>query len=170
MTRKQISLLIFVDLLFLGGMGLQVWDRYQALQGNPMSFPVSEQPPALSASPQLPVSESGVSIENPGEIPAVIVSTASVKTPSLPAPEGESPSRRTFVFHNPNATSVQLVGDFNQWTPQDFQKGATGRWKLSVVLAPGDYAYNFIVDGKVVRDPNQRRTDAKGRSLLTVGH
>jgi 1,4-alpha-glucan branching enzyme len=91
---------------------------------------------------------------------------------TLPAPTAQtktgSLSRRTFVYNNLNAKSVQLVGDFNNWTPEAFRKSTAGRWSVSVSLAAGDYSYNFIVDGKTVRDPNQRRTDAKGRSLLTI--
>jgi hypothetical protein len=167
MNKKQITLLILVDLLFLGVMGFQVWSRYQVLQGGSVSLPVPE-PANVPALPQVPEPETVAPSEVPGDTPAVEKDTAPVQTPTLSASEVEPKSRRTFVLRNPAATSVQLVGDFNQWTPQEFQKESDGRWTFSIPLAPGNYSYNLIVDGNVIRDPNQRRTDEKGRSLLTV--
>lgn len=158
MNRKQIAFLILFDLLFLGAMGFQVWSRYQVLQGRSVPLPP---PLPVPSPPQIPVTESVVPLES-------VVSAAAVQQPVPPAPEGEPKVNRTFSFRHPTATSVQLVGDFNQWTPQEFQKGADGRWTFSIPLAPGNYSYNLVVDGNVIRDRNQRRTDEKGRSLLTV--
>ena len=158
MNRNRIVLIILVDLILLGAGGFQLWNRYRVLQGQLAAGGGSE----TAALPPLP--QAAI----PAEPPQVTESTGAVLTPALPAPGGDRKFRRTFSFHNPTAASVQLVGDFNQWTPQDFEKEAPGRWQVSVLLAPGDYSYNLIVDGKVIRDLNQRRTDAKGRSLLTV--
>lgn len=167
MKRKTIFLLILLDLVFLGAVGFQLWNRYQILQGE-MSAPsksdeVDVPPlPTAAATPVVPPAPAAAAV------PEVAVTTISVPTPVLPVLDGEKKTRRTFVYHSPKATAVQLVGDFNQWTPQDFRKKGSGRWEVSVLLFPGDYSYNFVVDGKVIRDRNQRRTDAKGRSFLTV--
>ena len=62
-----------------------------------------------------------------------------------------------FVFADANASSVQLVGDFNEWTKGSTQlkpSGAPGVWTVSVALTPGRHEYAFIVDGtRWVADP-----------------
>lgn len=60
-----------------------------------------------------------------------------------------------FVYVAPGATSVSLVGDFNQWNPvaKPLRRLGDGTWITDVPLPPGRYAYAFVVDGKVVVDP-----------------
>lgn len=56
-----------------------------------------------------------------------------------------------FVFVDANASSVQLVGDFNEWTRGATQlkpSGAPGVWAVAVALPAGRHEYAFIVDGK----------------------
>jgi hypothetical protein len=74
---------------------------------------------------------------------------------ALPSPP--SPSEITFRLVAPEARSVALVGDFNDWdknaTPlQRIPKG--GAWVVQLQLRPGNYAYAFVVDGeRWVPDP-----------------
>lgn len=62
-----------------------------------------------------------------------------------------------FVFVDSNASSVQLVGDFNEWTKGATslkRSGAPGVWVASVPLQPGRHEYAFIVNGtRWVTDP-----------------
>ena len=63
----------------------------------------------------------------------------------------------TFTLNMPDASNVDVIGSFNQWTPNGFQmhwdKGR-GLWVLSVQLENGRYEYAFLVDGKsIVPDP-----------------
>jgi hypothetical protein len=55
-----------------------------------------------------------------------------------------------FVFLAPDASSVTMVGNFNDWnrrvTPLR-RTGAAGTWAVSVPLPPGPHQYAFIVDG-----------------------
>ena len=62
---------------------------------------------------------------------------------------------QTFSFSAPEATSVQLVGDFTQWQerPVNLQKGADGVWRAAVNLPPGAHHYRFLVDGEWRDDP-----------------
>jgi hypothetical protein len=55
----------------------------------------------------------------------------------------------TFVFYAPKATSVALVGSFNDWDPQKapMNRGKDGNWTLQVKLPSGRYEYLFLVDG-----------------------
>ena len=63
---------------------------------------------------------------------------------------------QTFSFLAPEATSVQLVGEFTRWQEQPvaMQKSADGRWRATVNLEPGTHYYRFIVDGKWRDDPD----------------
>jgi hypothetical protein len=62
-----------------------------------------------------------------------------------------------FVFADPKASSVQLVGDFNEWTRGATNlkpSGAPGVWTVSVPLHPGRHEYAFIVNGtRWIADP-----------------
>ncbi len=73
---------------------------------------------------------------------------------AFPVPEAaRTPLDRSdaqqFVLVAPRATSVSLVGDFNDWdparTPMHAARG--GVWATIVPLAPGRYRYAFLVNG-----------------------
>jgi hypothetical protein len=53
-----------------------------------------------------------------------------------------------FVLVAPQAKSVALVGDFNDWDPaRSPMQTAHGVWATVVRLAPGRYRYAFLVNG-----------------------
>ncbi len=54
-----------------------------------------------------------------------------------------------FTYNNPNAGSVFVAGEFNQWstTANPMTKDAAGNWSVSVPLKAGKYQYKFVVDG-----------------------
>jgi hypothetical protein len=195
MTRKQIILFIFMDIVMMFFSGHGAWSRYHILLGemsessSEADLPVEGTAAVVSGGSAEPVELGQVTAPDPaGEgnpvvaqpavpAPAATETTAQPPAPPpapLPAPPAPSPTtksvttRKTFSYDNSNAKEVLLVGDFNKWTPQSFSRDAKGRWSTSISLLPGDFSYSFIVDGKTIRDPYQRRTDAKGRSLLTV--
>jgi hypothetical protein len=62
-----------------------------------------------------------------------------------------------FVFVDPHATRVELVGDFNEWARGSTKlgrSGAPGVWAVSVPLSPGRHEYAFIINGsRWVADP-----------------
>ncbi|HEY0528480.1 MAG TPA: isoamylase early set domain-containing protein [Gemmatimonadaceae bacterium] len=62
-----------------------------------------------------------------------------------------------FVFVEPRAARVELVGDFNAWargTTELQRSGAPGVWEVSVPLSPGRHEYAFIINGtRWVADP-----------------
>ena len=74
---------------------------------------------------------------------------APAQTAAVPAPDTVQLVR--FVLVDRQASSVQLVGDFNEWTKGATRlapSGAPGVWAVSVALTPGRHEYAFIVDGK----------------------
>ena len=68
---------------------------------------------------------------------------------------GANGRTQTFSFREPEAKSVQLVGDFTQWQehPINLEKGAGGVWRTVVPLPPGTHHYRFLVDGEWRDDP-----------------
>jgi hypothetical protein len=53
-----------------------------------------------------------------------------------------------FVLVAPQASSVSLVGDFNDWDPaRSPMQTAHGVWATVLPLAPGRYRYAFLVNG-----------------------
>ena len=62
-----------------------------------------------------------------------------------------------FVFVEPRASKVEVVGDFNAWArgATELQRtGAPGVWEVSVPLSPGRHEYAFIINGsRWVADP-----------------
>lgn len=90
-------------------------------------------------------------------VAAVVPDTGSAGARLVAARAGTQPQQVQFVLVAPHATSVALVGDFNDWnaaaTPLTPVR-AGGVWTITVPLPPGRYTYNFVVDGtKVLADP-----------------
>jgi hypothetical protein len=63
-----------------------------------------------------------------------------------------------FVVVDSSASTVALVGDFNDWDPEATRlaaEGANGVWAVTVPLAPGRHQYAYLVDGeKWITDRN----------------
>lgn len=81
-----------------------------------------------------------------------------------------------FVLLAPDARSVALVGDFNNWNraATTLAPSEDGSWTASVALPPGRHEYAFIVDGEHwMADPQATLTihDDFGTasSIITVG-
>lgn len=72
------------------------------------------------------------------------------------APPADSPMVR-FGFVAPRASTVALVGDFNDWDPKATPLHAAtagGVWSVEVPIHPGRHLYAFVVDGTIWRpDP-----------------
>ena len=99
----------------------------------------------------------GGSVEKPGPrptgrkvAPAQDGTTgAFVSGPTESAPAGAM-RVVSFVFSAPGAAKVSLAADFNDWAPDALPlvQSAPGIWSVAVPLAPGRYAYSFVVDGE----------------------
>ncbi len=79
-----------------------------------------------------------------------------------------------FQIHAPGAQRVELLGDFNNWTPGVIRlhgPDATGHWTANITLPEGHYEYQFLVNGKTwVTDPGAatHRPDGFGRENAVV--
>jgi len=71
-----------------------------------------------------------------------------------------------------SAKNVNLAGNFNVWNPAELlMQKTSGGWELSYVLAPGNYEYKFIADGKWMTDPGNPYLTGEGdyvNSFLAV--
>lgn len=82
-----------------------------------------------------------------------------------------------FRVHAPEAQEVYLTGSFNHWNPGGIPltplPGQSGAWEVTLPLAPGNYEYRYIVDGRWVTDPSHQQTRLNElgveNSLLVVG-
>lgn len=72
-----------------------------------------------------------------------------------------------FSLDAPEAASVQIAGDFNDWVAageSTLETTRKGIWAKVCRLNPGRYRYKFVIDGQWVIDPNNPNveTDAAG--------
>jgi 1,4-alpha-glucan branching enzyme len=69
---------------------------------------------------------------------------------------GQQTLRTTsFVCNAPQAQSVSLVGDFNQWNAAShpMKQMPDQAWLLMLELKHGHHRYAFLVDGQLTLDP-----------------
>ena len=89
------------------------------------------------------------------------------KKPAIPS--------TTFTLYAPEAASVFLSGDFNDWHPGNLKarKFKDGTWRKTVPLKAGTYQYLFLVDGQWWADPaNPNRAQnpfGSENSVITIG-
>jgi len=80
-----------------------------------------------------------------------------------------------FTVTAPNARTVRLVGDFNNWSPvaTPMHKRPDGEWAATQSLAAGQHQYKFVVNGKWITDPENKvqvdDTYGGKNSVIVVG-
>ncbi|PIV54096.1 MAG: hypothetical protein COY53_02885 [Elusimicrobia bacterium CG_4_10_14_0_8_um_filter_37_32] len=110
-----------------------------------------------------------------------------IRPPKIPIQENPSPfvsetktteTKTEVVFRNilfqyksSKANKVAIIGDFNKWDPQPMTRGTDNLWKIAIRLSPGKYTYNYLVDGRLILDPNNRNvpvSNARGFKSSTI--
>ncbi len=106
------------------------------------------------------------------EKPQVFEKKESTAVVTEVSPVGKKKRNIRFKHWAPQAKKVEIVGDFNNWIPTLMTKDESQHWVIDYQLAPGEYTYKFLVDGRLRKDPyNSRRVpDGYGgeSSLLIV--
>jgi hypothetical protein len=148
----------------MAGSGLILWSRWSKAAAVPSTPPPPD--PVVTAGTGWPAHTPAAA--EPAAPAAAAAPAPATSAPAAPAPAAATKRNILFSYRNSKPLKVELVGGFNNWTPAPLTKGQNQTWEISVSLEPGEYAYNFIVDGKVTRDPNNPRTAPEGRSLLVV--
>jgi hypothetical protein len=61
-----------------------------------------------------------------------------------------------FTYEAPNASSVTVAGNFNDWNTNvnPLEKNESGIWKTVIKLSQGEYQYKFVVDENWCVDPD----------------
>ena len=77
-----------------------------------------------------------------------------------------------FKYKAPDATSVELMCEFNGWKAVPMTKGDDGVWTAKVSLPAGTHAYKFLVNGKDwVFDPDnsaKKTVDGNENSAVEI--
>lgn len=75
-----------------------------------------------------------------------------------------------FKHKAPKARAVELVGDFNAWTPGllKMSRNRRGVWSLVVPVPPGRCRYLFLVDGETVRDPDAGTAEGPEKRVVSM--
>jgi len=78
------------------------------------------------------------------------------KVAAQPQAKKTSTPSTTFSLFAPEAHEVYLIGDFNDWRPDELKarRLKDGTWRKAVTLKPGTYQYLFLVDGQWWADPD----------------
>lgn len=99
---------------------------------------------ALDAPPQAPVRRLPRHVW-PWLAAAAVLGAVLIARPWNPPSRGDV---FQFVLVAPQAASVSLVGDFNDWDPaREPMQTAHGIWATTLPLPPGRYRYAFLVNG-----------------------
>ena len=98
------------------------------------------------------VGDSGVQSNSSAAAGRAVAGNAGGAVPVLPASTVADAERALpvqFVLDLPNAHTVSVVGDFNDWTVDQapMQKFANGAWSITLPVKPGRHEYAFVVDG-----------------------
>jgi hypothetical protein len=79
----------------------------------------------------------------------------------------EPDGRLVFSFAATDAREVFLLGAFHGWTVErlPMHRSTTGEWTLELDLPPGDYLFQYEVDGVLTTDDEAHgtRIDGDGR-------
>lgn len=71
-------------------------------------------------------------------------------------PQSKLATRKlTLTCNAPEAKSVAVAGDFNQWAPAAtiMSNLKNGNWEIRLSLAPGRHEFKYVVDGQWCCEP-----------------
>ncbi|MFH1541163.1 MAG: isoamylase early set domain-containing protein [Elusimicrobiota bacterium] len=90
--------------------------------------------------------------------PLVIVQGA--KDNSIKLKKSQKKRKISFRYRSSKPKTVFLIGDFNNWDKKanPMKQGKNYVWEAILSLIPGEYQYAFVVDGKRINDPNNKKT------------
>ena len=97
-------------------------------------------------------------------------SSANPITAPTAAPAGTAANSRKilFTYRNSKPKKVMIRADFTGWRAEAMEKdAASGSWKYTATLEPGEYAYCFSVDNKSIRDPANKHTKLVGKTVVS---
>ena len=151
--------LLALDLIVLGSSGYLMWERIKKHTFSSLvpTLSLPEKPP-LAADPRPPAATQTPMEKEPN-----------LEINSLPAAkEVKSQSRMIlFKYRDSVPKKVMVTGEFNRWKPAALKKNKQYVWSITLKIMPGSYAYNFIVDNRMIRDPANPKTKNAGKKILS---
>lgn len=117
-----------------------------------------------------------IAVDKDGDVTTAAASSPAATEEKSTAANGQ---KVTFQFTAPDATTVYLAGDFNNWADNNngtvsdskfaMTKADGGVWQMEVSLTPGKHSYKFVVDGNQWKtDPSASEADSSGNSVIEV--
>ncbi len=187
--------LIIIDAVFLCIFGVLLYQNISAKLLNPAAqgpsaveeiVTVTDEviipeptPAAKPVAEVVEVEETTVAVAAKEPAPEPVVAVAApVEEPEKPAPAVQEKKQSVVVSVNPkskyrqvtfryfgDAKAVSVVSGFTMAKPRAMTKKGNV-WEVTLAIAPGNYKYLFIVDGKKTTDPYAEEKD--GRSVLVL--
>jgi hypothetical protein len=76
----------------------------------------------------------------------------------------------TFRWTGPQARTVSVVGDFNEWKvgADPLEPGELGIFKTTIPIEDGGWRYLFVVDGEWMKDPENPASRAAPEGILPI--
>lgn len=151
MNKKNLIVILLINFVIIAGTIYLIRSRYNDY--------IHTRKPILQSSAALPGSDAE----------KVVLPSAKQNTSPILKPKEETPGKPEeaklrniqFRFMSSKANIVSIIGDFNDWSPQPLKKIKNNAWEISLKVKPGNYKYNYIVDGKVILDPYNKKTPIK---------
>jgi len=160
-----LTLFILVDLVVLvGAAGF----LFFYVQGKPLPIPESMMPVRLPTRSPTAVSAPAAAPVIPAAPVAVSTGTSSAFIP--PVVNSGAPGVRNlrFTYKNSKAKEVAIRADFTGWRAKPMTRDAAGVWTFDAQLTPGEYAYCFAVDSKIIPDPASKRSKRIGQNTVSA--
>lgn len=163
MNRKSLLSLLIIDLAIIVMTAGLLYYRYTIITapGQP-SIPSTTN----NTKPKQPPIAEPVPAQQPAAGTTATAPKHIVPPAEPPAANATAQPRKiAFSYRNSKVKMVQIIGDFNDWIPARMVRGADHKWTVTLTIKPGEYAYNFVVDGRPVRDPNNPKICDAGRGF-----
>jgi hypothetical protein len=160
---KKFLLFVFIvlDLIIIGLAGFFLYTRLQSGQS-----PLIVKNALQSMSPPKPAT---VPSASPTASLATSTMTAMSPTPQASGVAPISTTRKIgFSYRNSKPRKVLLRGDFTGWKGEPMVKDATGVWRFTAVLEPGEYGYLYSVDDVQKLDPANKKTKKIGNTTVSA--
>ena len=141
----------------------------QMLEANPDLSPAAVKNILITTAERIGTASAirqGFGVLNAGKAVELAVTEKHYFDASMHHPPQRNGELVNFSFHDDNARTVNLVGDFNNWDPSNvaFERSSDGFWYVSVKAEHNaQYRYKILIDGhRWVEDPTHGMKEEDG--------
>jgi hypothetical protein len=155
-------LFILVDVIVIAGAAFMIYSTVNGKHRgfNPMLTKMTGMPLPGAAKPQAILPSTG---------PAAVIGSGPALTPASVPLTPATPYRNiAFTYKNVKAKQVLIRADFTGWKGVPMKRDAAGLWSYAAQLTPGDYAYCFTVDDKIIKDPASKHSKRIAQTMVSA--